>query len=904
MYSRILIIMSVFIALTFIATDLSATHNRAGEITYEQLDDLTIRATIVTYTKTSSFGADRDSLTLYWGDGDSTFVRRTSAEELPNDIKKNEYVSDHTYPTRGTYKLSVTDPNRIAGILNIDFPNSVNIQFYIETTLTLLEPRFQGRNNSVILLQPPIDFACSDQVFTYNPNAFDIDGDSITYELVAPFAAVDVEVPNYELPDQIGSAPDNMIFLDTQTGDFRWDAPKILGEYNITYRINEYRNGTLINSLIRDMQILVRPCPDNNEAPTFNEIEDICVLAGELVTINLEALDVNPEELLNITATGGPFELSDSPASLQLDQAIQNSMLSGQILWQTTCNHVSEEYYQIVIRTSDELSKPMTGLATLKTIRIKVVAPPPENIEATNVNGVVTVTWESPYQCETGNDFTGFSVWRRIGSSTVDIDTCQGGLEGQGFERVVFLTDEMENGRYIARDAEIEPGNIYCYRILGEFAQTTPFGNFFNITQSLPSEEVCIRSSGEEPLITNVSIESTSRQSGEVKVIWINPNSDAIDTTLLPGPYTISVNGAPNIVGSNLTLQQEYMYNSGSFGSIADTSVVLDGLNTIDNGHSYDVTFMSGLGPDDFKATSDIASSVFLSASPSDERIILSWEENVPWNNFNYNIYEVQNGNLNLLDSSMSQDIVIEELENGVEYCFLIESQGSYGITDVPSPLINYSNEACATPQDNEPPCPPSIIVSSICDEEEIVSGDVFENRVSWQFASTTCEEAEDIAGYNIYFASNVNDNAVIIDRVDANQSLYIHQLEENISGCYSVTVVDLSGNESELSNEICIDNCPSYVLPNAFTPNNDNSNDLFVPRLNRFINRVEFELFNRWGQKVYETSDPDLNWNGTNLSGKELAEGTYFYSCVVFENRVDGVTEGELLRGTIQLIR
>ncbi|MBK7799293.1 MAG: hypothetical protein IPJ53_09280 [Saprospiraceae bacterium] len=41
---------------------LYATHNRAGEITYIQLSNLTIRATLVTYTKTSSVGADRDTL--------------------------------------------------------------------------------------------------------------------------------------------------------------------------------------------------------------------------------------------------------------------------------------------------------------------------------------------------------------------------------------------------------------------------------------------------------------------------------------------------------------------------------------------------------------------------------------------------------------------------------------------------------------------------------------------------------------------------------------------------------------------------------------------------------------------------------------------------------------------------
>jgi len=236
-----------------------STHNRAGEITYEQIDDLTIRATITTFTRTSSFSADRDTLTIFWGDGDSTVISRVNGngEELPNDIKRNEYVGEHTYSTRGTFKLSVIDPNRIAGILNIDFPNSVNITFYLETTFTLLEPRFQGRNNSVVLLQPPIDFACPGEVFVYNPNAFDPDGDSLSYELITPFSSEGLEVPNYVLPDQISPGDDNQVFLDPTSGEFRWDSPQALGEYNITYRINEWRGGNLINSLVRDMQILV-----------------------------------------------------------------------------------------------------------------------------------------------------------------------------------------------------------------------------------------------------------------------------------------------------------------------------------------------------------------------------------------------------------------------------------------------------------------------------------------------------------------------------------------------------------------------------------------------------------------------------------------------------------------------
>ena len=490
-----IIVLGIFLC---VGLQLSATHNRAGEITYEQIGELTIRATIITYTRTSSFGADRDSLEISWGDDQLQWIERTNGtgEELPNDIKRNEYVAEHTYPTRGTFKLSTTDPNRIAGILNIDFPNSVNIQFYLETTFTLLDPRFQGINNSAQLLQPPIDFACIGQVFVHNPNAYDVDGDSLSYQLITPFQEEGLEVPNYQLPDLISPSPENKASLDVVTGDFRWETPQVQGEFNITYRINEYRNGVLINSIIRDMQILVRACPDMNNPPVLDVPEEICVIAGEEIIIDILATDIDSNEQLTITALGGPFEVELSPAELSLGFSIRNSRATGSIRWQTVCDHVAEEYYQIVVKVTDDLTRPMSGLANLKTIRIKVTAPAPTNPEAVKENDIVRVTWAHPYTCEDASTFQGFSLWRREGSKDLVSDTCIGGLEGSGYEKVVFLTDEIDIGRYIAQDAELERGKIFCYRIVAEFAQLTSSGNLFNRTASLPSEEICIRTSG------------------------------------------------------------------------------------------------------------------------------------------------------------------------------------------------------------------------------------------------------------------------------------------------------------------------------------------------------------------------------------------------------------------------
>ncbi|MBT8218631.1 MAG: hypothetical protein KJP00_02320, partial [Bacteroidia bacterium] len=80
----------IFLILGFIALnvlDLSATHNRAGEITYVQIGPLTIRATITTYTKASSIQADQDSLELCWGDGTCQQVLRTNGP-IVNGLRK------------------------------------------------------------------------------------------------------------------------------------------------------------------------------------------------------------------------------------------------------------------------------------------------------------------------------------------------------------------------------------------------------------------------------------------------------------------------------------------------------------------------------------------------------------------------------------------------------------------------------------------------------------------------------------------------------------------------------------------------------------------------------------------------------------------------------------------------
>ncbi|MFK7933507.1 MAG: gliding motility-associated C-terminal domain-containing protein [Saprospiraceae bacterium] len=903
-------------------SSLWATHNRAGEITVEQIgdcNDLTIRATITTYTQESSINADRDSLTLCWGDGTCEVVQRSNGlnntgQSLGNDIKKNIYVSTHSYPGRGTYKISMTDPNRNAGIINVNFPNSETVEFHLETVYTFLNPQFQGCNSTPTLLQPPIDIGCVGQPFIHNPNAFDPDGDSLSYHFITPLRGVNTPVERYRFPNTIGNGPNQALVIDEVTGDIRWENPQEPGEYNLAMIIVEHRNGIPIDTMIRDMQITVEDC-DNLPPEIELPFEEICVIAGEL--IDFEAIATppasEPDQLVELTARGGPFAVEISPAEFIVPDGFNPQPVTGRFRWQTRCEHISDQFYSVVFRAVDNFLGDTTGLATLRTIRIKVVGPPPEDVQAEAGSGEVTVTWESPYSCEITEDdsFQGFSIWRRESSNQFPIDTCTPGLEGKGYTRLAFNLNELNaDDRYTYLDRSVERGRTYCYRILGEFAQISPNGNYlYNRVQSLPSNEICVQLSRDVPLLTNVSVNETDENNGAIEVRWSKPKAEDLDTLMNPGPYRYRLLRGSGLNATDLQPIAGADFSVNSFAAANDTFFVDQGLNTVARGYTYQVEFYVNNESEPLGSTR-LGTSIFLTAAPTDEQVDLSWEETVPWDNLQYVVYELDEGmnEFVVLDTVIESTFMHQNLENGVEYCYLIESIGSYGVNDIVNPIVNFSQEVCTIPIDNIAPCEPELTVSNICDDaEDFTPEEEFENTLNWSDPREICPElSEDLAGYNIYYAPSDSTEFSLLERIDSPDLLtYIDQPDLGIAGCYVVTAFDSTGNESVFSNVICVDNCPSYELPNAFTPNGDGQNELFIPYPFRFIAEVEFQVFNRWGALVFETSDPNLNWDGRDNNGNQLAEGVYFYACRVFERRVDGVMQNpEILKGYIELIR
>lgn len=883
-----------------------ATHNRAGEITYESLGNNQYKITIATYTKDSA-PADRCKLEINWGDGTSSILSRVNGvidnsqgdcngtrrgEFVGNDVRKNLYTGTHAYPNAGTYILSFEDMNRNSGISNI--PQSVNKPFYVQSQLKVAPG--VGPNSSPVLTNPPIDDGCLNRRFEHNPGAFDADGDLLTYSLVLCREAGGATVPTTYDPN-IVQAP---VTIDSLNGDLIWDKPQNIGQYNFAIQITEWRQtGTggyrQIGYVVRDLQIDIKSC--NNNPPVIQPVGPFCVEAGQNLNFNITAIDPDSGPALppasgtayddvTMTAFGGPFEVV-FPADSVYARGLQN--VTATFNWDTKCEHVRKLPYQITFKAEDDPSARVTNetkLVDLYTTEIQVVAPAPKNPQAIGAKNAIDLSWDKSF-C---TDAIGYKVYRREGTYGFVPDPCETGVPAYTGYKFHGSTPHVDS--LIFKDTvDLLNGVQYCYMVIAHFADSS---------ESYASVEFCSSKQVESPLITNVDILNTDPQNGSIDIKWIAPPK--IDSATYPPPYSYKLYRADEIDGVNFV-------EIGNFPTITDTFYNDPALNTEDRGYSYKVEFYSGTPPV-LASTSDPASSVFLEVQPSDESNILRFRHFTPWQNDTFVVFRENpsgSGVFDSLDVSFSNTYIDTGLVNGDSYCYKALSIGRYTAPNTPNNLLNNSQIACGSPLDTNAPCPPIAKADTInCEEDEL--------RLSWSLsADSGC--VNDISYFNVYYKPSRDGDFPAQPMFSNITNFYLDITNQSVAGCYAITAVDDAGsdpngqpNESMIGNVICVEACPLINFPNVFTPNGDGNNDFFTAINYKDVAKLNIQVFNRWGMMVYESKSPidffENGWDGSDINtGQPCSDGVYFYVARFTPTAISEVEE-QVTKGFVHLFR
>ncbi len=905
-----------------------ASHLRAGEIVVKQSNcqEGIFSITLILYGDKGSPINPGDGK-LSFGDGSiitvpsGNFVLRS---DLPPTVGIFVFTIDHKFTLPGLYTISYSEANRNGGILNIQ--NSSNTFFFIETLISFNK---QICNNSPKLLAPPIDKACSRLSFFHNPAAFDEEGDSLAFTLATPLSAID-QLATYLPPNHSSFYTDfnraneaangqPRFTIDPLTGTITWDAPGAVGEYNVSFIVEEWRkvNNVFIKlgSVRRDMQILVEEC--NNKRPELTIPKDICVIAGTTISENIFGSDPDLNGV-KIEMFSGVFSLPNNPASFSPNPPVFQSSVpvaSTSFLWTPSCEEVRNQPYQVTIKITD--NPPIgPGLVRFKVWNIKVVAPPPvlNNAGLDIIQKKATITWSS-YVCPNA---TKIQIWRRVDSYKYNPDDCTSGLpKYAGYTKISEVSSD--NTQYIDDNngMGLAVGAVYCYRLTALFPRVDG-------AESKVSFELCLPPIlADAPVITQVSVAKTDEKNGEMIISWRSPYDLSQFEFLKPYEYVL-------LRSKGLTGDAELTKVNSA--NILDTAYTDKAINTQDFPYNYRIVLLarsvnnSSLIPID---TSSIASSVWNNAIPQSKSIELNWQANTPWSNVMQNdpwhlIYRYDENsagnNLILIDSVNVAENGFYYLDTGSFqgkglndsefYCYRIRTRGTYGNSSIQSPLENFSQVICSTTLDTTPPCKPSIVKEEVnCDlfnSQTPCLQKIFSNTIHWMEPLGECRK--DVYKYRVYGANSSKEEFSLLGSVLGNE--FIETGLNKLSRCYKITAVDRSGNESEFSDVVCYDNCPSIFISNVITPNGDNYNEKFElfntdEFCSRFIDHIILSVFNRWGQKIANIqNEGTLLWDGNDASGNPVSAGVYYFNADVVFDTLEPSKGFKQIKGWVHIIR
>ncbi len=294
--ARIALLLFVSLSLSLlIPANLSAFHIIGGEITYTCLGNNQYRINLNVYRDCAGEGADFDNpafLHIYDGNGNQVTSPLEEFAGNQGNIQPNEDICVETFPTEvcvqsASYEYLWSAPTNVTYPVTIAYQRysrNITLQNIINpgetgSTYTTTIPASDPCNNAPSFEEFPPVVVCAESDIYFDHGAFDLDGDSLVYELCTPLIGGDADCfqpgacggtydsspPYDEVIYTGGFGPTNPLpanpplAIDPFTG-LLTGKPTQLGQYVVAVCVTEYRNGVAINTISRDFQFNVSEC--------------------------------------------------------------------------------------------------------------------------------------------------------------------------------------------------------------------------------------------------------------------------------------------------------------------------------------------------------------------------------------------------------------------------------------------------------------------------------------------------------------------------------------------------------------------------------------------------------------------------------------------------------------------
>jgi gliding motility-associated-like protein len=359
----------LILVMLWLPNEAKASHVQGGNLTYQCLSGNQYRIRLALYRDCAGIAAENTqtvtirsvscnitqtvTLTKIAGTGQEVTpicpgqATRCTGGTQPG-VQEYIYEAIVTLPPCADWVMTFNLCCRNSAITTINTPGSMNIN--IQATLNNLA---FPCNDSPTFTNRPVPFICVGQPFCFNNGSIDSDGDSLSYTLMTPMHTNTVNVTYiapYNANNPLASSP--AATFNPLTGDM-CVTPTSLQVTVFAVLVKEWRNGVLVGSVMRDVQVRTITCTNNN--PSLNGINNtgsyaMNACAGTPISFNIPSFDVNTSQNVTLTWNSGIPGASFSPTGGAGGTA---SRPTGVFTWTPTLADVSGIPHCFTVKVTD-----------------------------------------------------------------------------------------------------------------------------------------------------------------------------------------------------------------------------------------------------------------------------------------------------------------------------------------------------------------------------------------------------------------------------------------------------------------------------------------------------------------------------------------------------------------------